>query len=216
MLQYTSSLPRHLLPLIAHTASKTFPPSTYAFLRTFPRAFTTTTPLRSKGSNRIYTSIRTPSDLQTLLLLSSSSHQPLLTLWTASWAPSSIPTLSLLTSLISDHEIGENIPVASTDPGAVDGAMSAGTGVGLVEVEADAPDNMAEDLMGRYMVTRVPLLMAFSRGEAQMGTRVEDVGKLGDKDFLKMWIEKEAARGGGGGAGGSLLGRKWSGWFGGS
>jgi hypothetical protein len=47
--------------------------------------------------------------------------------------------------------------------------------------------------------------MAFSRGEPQMETRVTDVEKLRDHEWVRRWIEQEAARGGQGGAGGSWL-----------
>ena len=54
----------------------------------------------------------------------------------------------------------------------------------------------------RYLITSVPTLMAFSRrGEAQLGTRVEDVRELGDGTFLRLWIEEQAGREGGGGGG---------------
>jgi len=54
-----------------------------------------------------------------------------------------------------------------------------------------------------YSVTRVPLLLSFSRGEPQWETRVTDVNKLLDRRFMIDWIEKEAKRAGAGGAGGS-------------
>ena len=54
----------------------------------------------------------------------------------------------------------------------------------------------------RYLITSVPTLMAFSRrGEAQLGTRVEDVRELGDGKFLRLWIEEQVGREGGGGGG---------------
>ena len=46
--------------------------------------------------------------------------------------------------------------------------------------------------------------MAFSRQEAQLETRTSSVDEMKDREFLKRWIEKEAARGGKGGAGGGL------------
>jgi len=55
--------------------------------------------------------------------------------------------------------------------------------------------------------------LAFSRGEAQLGTRLTSVERLGDREFLRGWIREEARRGGeggvgvGGGGGGGLFGR---------
>lgn len=47
--------------------------------------------------------------------------------------------------------------------------------------------------------------MAFSRrGEAQVGTRVEDVREMGDRTFLRLWIEDQAQAGRGGGGGGGF------------
>ena len=57
----------------------------------------------------------------------------------------------------------------------------------------------------RYLITSVPTLMAFSRrGEAQVGSRVEDVRELGDRAFLRLWIEDQAQVGKGGGGGGGF------------
>ena len=44
--------------------------------------------------------------------------------------------------------------------------------------------------------------MSFSRGEAQLETKLTSVAEMKDRDFMTMWIELEASRGGTGGAGG--------------
>ncbi|KAI9754606.1 MAG: MCM DNA helicase complex subunit [Chaenotheca gracillima] len=75
-----------------------------------------------------------------------------------------------------------------------------GPPVSFAEVEIDAPDN--GQLGMRYMINSIPTLLAFSRGEAQIETRVSAVRDLKDREFLKAWIEQEANRGGEGGAGG--------------
>lgn len=82
------------------------------------RPFSTARPRLEK--NRIYTTIRTPDELSTLLLLSSSSNIPLITYWTMSWH--SQANTSIVKSLIEGEGAGE-----------ADG------GVGYVEVEMDAP-----------------------------------------------------------------------------
>jgi hypothetical protein len=70
-------------------------------------------------------------------------------------------------------------------------------------VQLDSPT--IEDLGSQYAVRSMPTLMAFSRGEPQMETRVTDVERLRDHEWVKRWIETEAARRGEGGAGGSWL-----------
>ena len=80
-------------------------------------------------------------------------------------------------------------------------------------MDLDSPD--IGDVADRYRITSVPLLLAFSRGEPQMGTRVEGVERIRDGEFLREWIEREARRGGGGGAGGSLFGGLYGRFFGG-
>lgn len=48
----------------------------------------------------------------------------------------------------------------------------------------------------------MPSLLSFSRQEAQLKTMVTSVDEMKDKEFLRLWIEDEARRGGDGGAGG--------------
>jgi hypothetical protein len=76
--------------------------------------------------------------------------------------------------------------------------------VGFVEVEMDAPT--IGDLADRYAVRDVPTLLAFSRGEPQLETKVTDGRALEQREFLIRWIEQEARRGGQGGAGGNWFG----------
>lgn len=148
------------------------------------RTFSTT---RSKlADNRIYDAIRSPEQLHTYLLLSSSSRTPLITLWTASWSGDCATVSPIIQDLIESH------------------SALANKGIGFAEVELDSPD--LEDLTSRFLVKDVPLLLAFDRQEPQMDTKVTDVGKLKDQKFLIEWLDKEVQRGGSGGAGGSLFG----------
>ena len=48
----------------------------------------------------------------------------------------------------------------------------------------------------------MPTLLSFSRQEAQLKTMITSVEEMKDKEFLRMWIENEARRGGAGGDGG--------------
>ena len=48
----------------------------------------------------------------------------------------------------------------------------------------------------------MPTLLSFSRQEAQLGTKVTSVDEMKDREFLRLWIQDEAQRGGAGGAGG--------------
>jgi hypothetical protein len=76
-------------------------------------------------------------------------------------------------------------------------------GLGYAEVDLDAEDCRREDVAGMYLISAIPTLMAFSRGEPQQLTKVTDPSELQDYEFLRLWIENEARRGGAGGAGGS-------------
>ena len=70
-----------------------------------------------------------------------------------------------------------------------------------------------------YMITSLPTLLSFDRGEAQIVTKVTDPKVLKDREWLKEWIRTEARRrgsGGGGGGGGSLAGGLFGGLFGNS
>lgn len=49
----------------------------------------------------------------------------------------------------------------------------------------------------------MPTLLSFNRQEAQLATKIVNVDEMKDREFLKLWIENEARRGGAGGAGGS-------------
>lgn len=53
---------------------------------------------------------------------------------------------------------------------------------------------MRSDLGGTYMISSMPTLLSFDRGEAQTATKVVDVKQMGSKEFLEGWIRKEAAR----------------------
>lgn len=71
---------------------------------------------------------------------------------------------------------------------------------------------MDAGLGAQYMITHLPTLLSFDRGEAQVATKIEDVEVLRDREFLERWIETEAKRngtGGGGGGGGGLFGGLW-------
>jgi len=64
-----------------------------------------------------------------------------------------------------------------------------------------------------YMITSMPTLLSFDRGEAQTYTKVTDPKLMGDREWLKEWIRTEAGRGGSGGAGlnagGGIFGGLW-------
>lgn len=76
--------------------------------------------------------------------------------------------------------------------------------VGYAEIEMDSPD--LTEVVGRYQIRSIPMLLSFSRSEPQMTTSVTDARKLTDKAFVMQWLAAEAKREGQGGAGGSLFG----------
>ena len=66
----------------------------------------------------------------------------------------------------------------------------------------------------QYMITSMPTLLTFDRGEVRDQSRTTDVSNMKDRGWLKAWIEIEARRRGegtGGGGGGEI----GSGFFGG-
>ncbi len=65
-----------------------------------------------------------------------------------------------------------------------------------------------------YMITSMPTLLSFDRGEAQTRTKVTDPRLMSDREWLKEWIRTEARRGGNGGAGGNIGGGLFGGLFG--
>jgi len=79
--------------------------------------------------------------------------------------------------------------------------------VNYCEVEYDSPDISETDLAMRYMITNIPTLVTFDRGEIITATKITDVEKLKDENYLIEWIENEAKRKGQGtGPEGGLFG----------
>jgi len=60
-------------------------------------------------------------------------------------------------------------------------------------------------LLTSTQINSIPTLLAFSRGEAQIDTKVTRLEQLQDRQFLVQWLKIEAARRGQGGAGGGGL-----------
>lgn len=149
------------------------------------RLLSTTTPNLAK--NRIYDPIRSPLDFDNLILLSASNRTAFITLWTASWCPSCRLVAPLIRQLIEEEGVGEERG-----------------GVGYAEIEFDSPT--LGDVALRYGITSIPTLLAFSRQEAQLQTRLTNVEEMKDRDFLRLWVEDEAMRGESGGKGGGLFG----------
>lgn len=129
-------------------------------------------------------SVRRPDDFQSYLLLSSSARAPLLTFWTASYC-STCRAISPILNELLESGVGE-------DEG----------GVSFCEVEYDSPDIMSSGLGLTYMISSMPTLLSFDRGEAQTVTKVTDPAKMRDKEWLSEWIRTEARRRGSGGGGG--------------
>lgn len=122
--------------------------------------------------------------------MSASSRVPLITFWMANWCSSCKVVSPLLRTLIQDEGVGEE-----------DG------GVSYAEVEMDSPDlGGVGGLALNYGINSIPTLLAFDRQEPQIETKVSRLQDMKNREFLRRWIQTEAARHGGGGAGGSFLG----------
>ncbi|KAL2065634.1 hypothetical protein VTL71DRAFT_3304 [Oculimacula yallundae] len=146
------------------------------------RHFSTTRDKQAK--NRIFTPVRRPDEFYSYLNLSTSSRTPLLTFWTASYCNTCKKVSPILQDLINSG-VGEE-----------EG------GVSFCEIEYDSMDIMDSGLGMTYMITSMPTLLSFDRGEAQVGTKITDPKQMTDIEGLKEWIRKEARRGGNGGDGG--------------
>jgi thiol-disulfide isomerase/thioredoxin len=152
------------------------------------RSYFSTAPPRKAPENRIFANIRTPEELHTLTFLSASDNRPLITLWSASWCATCQAIKPLIRSLIEDEGVGR----------------SEG-GLGYAEVEMDSV--LIGDLPVKFRITSMPTLLAFSRQEAQLETKLTRPEQMKDKAFLREWLLNEARRGGrAGGSGGSLFG----------
>ncbi|KIW01807.1 uncharacterized protein PV09_06662 [Verruconis gallopava] len=152
------------------------------------RQFATSKPALAK--NRIYNPPRSEDEWSTLLLLSTSSRRPLITLWTTAGCSSCAVVLPMVKSLIEDEGVGEK---------------EGGVGFAEVDVESVLLGGAA-GLAMTYSINSIPTLMAFDKSEPQVETRVTNLKDLKSKDFLRSWIEKEASRQGHGGAGGKFWG----------
>lgn len=65
-----------------------------------------------------------------------------------------------------------------------------------------------------FGITNLPTLLAFGprRQEPRFSSRITDIKRMMDRDWLQQWVNEEAAKGEGGegGAGGGLLGKLFS------
>lgn len=67
----------------------------------------------------------------------------------------------------------------------------------------DSPDIGA--LAGnKYFITSIPTLLAFRSGEPALDTKITSVDEMKDREFMRLWIEDEARRGGERGGGGGV------------
>ncbi|KAL8709930.1 MAG: hypothetical protein Q9220_005380 [cf. Caloplaca sp. 1 TL-2023] len=137
----------------------------------------------------IINGVRSSEELSSLLLLSSTNRTPLITLWTASWCSSCRTVRPFLQNLIEHEGLGEK-----------EG------GVGYAEVEMDSPN--IGSLAGQYFVNSIPTLLSFRAQEAALDSKVTSIDEMKDREFMRMWLEEEARRGGdrGGGGGSGFLG----------
>lgn len=86
---------------------------------------------------------------------------------------------------------------------------SANTSVQYCEVEFDSQDIMESGLGLQYMITSLPTLVTFDRGEMMMDTKAVDPALMRNEAWLTEWIENESKRKGegtGGGVDGGLFG----------
>lgn len=68
----------------------------------------------------------------------------------------------------------------------------------------DASDIVSSGLAGQYFVNSIPTLLSFRAGEAALDSKITSVGEMRDGEFMRLWIENEARRGGDRGGGGGF------------
>ena len=56
----------------------------------------------------------------------------------------------------------------------------------------------------KYFITSIPTLLAFRLGEAALDTKITSVAEMKDREFMRLWIEDEARKGGDRGGGGGV------------
>jgi thiol-disulfide isomerase/thioredoxin len=79
-------------------------------------------------------------------------------------------------------------------------------GVSFCEIEYDSQDIMDSGFGMRYMITAMPTLLSFDRGEAITQTKLVDPSRMRDTEFMKEWIRTEAKRRGDGSGGSGFSG----------
>ncbi|CAG8972108.1 hypothetical protein HYALB_00011240 [Hymenoscyphus albidus] len=211
----TRPVARLLIVSIARNIPLVFP---------IPRHFSSTK--ANKEKNRIYNPVRRPDDFQSYLLMSTSSRNPLLTYYT-NWAVSSKQTPQphnlkpafVTQPLTPTQWTASYCNTCRTVAPLIHDLIESGVGeeeggVSFCEVEYDAPDIMSSGFGMTYMITSMPTLLSFDRGEAQTDTKLVDPRKLRDTAFMKEWIRNEARRRGGG-SGGNGVPASGAGLFGG-
>lgn len=68
----------------------------------------------------------------------------------------------------------------------------------------DALDIVSSGMAGQYFVNSIPTLLSFRAGEAALESKITSVGEMKDGEFMRLWIENEARRGGDRGGGGGF------------
>ncbi|ORX95695.1 hypothetical protein BCR34DRAFT_469478, partial [Clohesyomyces aquaticus] len=127
--------------------------------------------------NRIFANVRTPDELHTLTVINATDNRSLITLWTASWCSTCQSVKPMIKRMIEEEKIGER-----------EG------GLGFAEVELDS--TLIGDLGVKYIITSIPTLLAFSRQEAQLETKLVRPEQMRDREYLREWLVSEALRGG--------------------
>ncbi|KAG0638036.1 hypothetical protein HOY80DRAFT_1049251 [Tuber brumale] len=149
---------------------------------------------QTHSQSRTYDSVRSTDTFHTLLLTHTASSTPLITYWTTSYCPACRVVKPLLWRAVEQSSNGK---------------------IGLVEVELDAPGDVAE-LGLRYGIRKVPMILVFVRGESVGEWRVEAGDERMKGRALGEFVEEVGREGGrkGWGGSGSGSGGFWGNLFG--
>ncbi|KAI5820166.1 hypothetical protein BZA77DRAFT_341399 [Pyronema omphalodes] len=126
------------------------------------RRFTTPSSSSSSSSVRIFDPITRNDDFHTTTRLSTTANTP----------PNHLLDRILL-SLMSEYQ--------AEDPGVM-----------FCEVELDAMGGNIAELAGRYMISTLPTLLTFKRGEPIPDSRWTDIRAMSKKERIAEWIEEQA------------------------
>ncbi|KAI5797431.1 hypothetical protein DFH27DRAFT_103104 [Peziza echinospora] len=167
--------------------------SSYRLGTILSQATFTSSSKSSSSGNRIYNSVRTPEDFNTILLATTGNNIPLITLWTTSYCSTCRQVTPLIRQLLEEHSERHEHPSSSGQGPEPTPTLSKSCKVAFAEIEMDAPDILP--VAGNYVIRSVPTLLAFRRGLPIYEKALTSKHDLTNRERLVSWIEDVALEG---------------------